>query len=113
MAESDSDVVVVMSAMPGSAAALIARTLVDEQLCACINVIEGVRSYYFWRGNVDDQEERLAIMKTTRGKVDALLKRLPELHPYEMPEAVVLPVVGGLAPYLAWVAAEVTQPRAE
>lgn len=108
MAESDSEVVVVMSALPtGDAAAYIARTLVDERLCACVSIIGNVRSYFNWDGGPADDAEQLAIIKTTRGKVDALLARLPELHPNEVPEALVLPIVKGLPAYLAWVAAEV------
>ena len=104
---------VVLSTMPPDEGPRIARILVDERLCACVNLVGGVHSFFNWKGEIEDAAEQLAIMKTTRGKVDALLARLPELHPYDVPEALVIPVAGGLAPFLAWVAAEVNAPRDE
>ena len=91
----------------------LARTLVDEQLCACVNLTAGVQSFFYWEGSITEQAEQLAILKTTRAKVDALLARLAELHPYDVPEALVLPIAQGLPAYLAWVTAEVSVPREE
>lgn len=105
MADTEDVVVVLSTFPPNDSAAQIARTLVSEKLCACVNLLPGVRSLFEWDDVIEDQEEQLAIIKTTRARVPALLARLPELHPYEVPEALVLPVSGGLAPYLAWVAA--------
>lgn len=114
MAEPASDVVVVLSTFPaGEAAAHVARALVDERLCACVNLLGGVRSFFQWEGAIDEQTEQLAICKTTRERADALLARLAELHPYQVPEALVVPVASGLPSYLAWVAAEVRAARAE
>jgi periplasmic divalent cation tolerance protein len=105
MAESDADVVVVLSTVPASdSAEKIARALVAEQLAACVNLITGVRSFYEWDGSIADQEEYLAVIKTTRARVPAILKRLPEIHPYDLPEALVVPVTDGHPPYLAWIA---------
>jgi periplasmic divalent cation tolerance protein len=84
-------------------AAEIARVLVDEQLAACVNLVPAVRSIYRWQGAVQDDAETLAIIKTTRGAADALAARLVELHPYDVPELIVLSLAGGHAPYLAWV----------
>lgn len=104
MSEPDS-IVVVLSTLPDDdRAAAIARALVDDGVAACVNLVPGVRSIYRWEGTVADDREQLAIIKTTRERVDALIARLRALHPYEVPEAVVVPVVGGHAPYLAWVA---------
>jgi len=101
-------VVVVLSTFPSSEkAAEIARQLVDERLCACVNLVPAVRSIYRWQGEVHDDAEVLAIVKTTTERVEALRERLIALHPYELPEAIVLPVAGGHAPYLAWVTGEV------
>jgi len=112
MTESPNDVVVVMSTVPdNSGAAKLARILVDERLCACVNVIGNVQSYFNYDGGAADEAEQLAIIKTTRGKVDALLARITELHPYEVPEALVLPITTGLPGYLAWVVCEVSAPR--
>ena len=102
-------VVVVLSTFPSSEkAAEIARQLVDERLCACVNLIPAVRSIYRWQGAVHDDAEVLAIVKTTAERVEALRERLIALHPYELPEAIVLPVAGGHAPYLTWVTGEIS-----
>ena len=92
--------------MPSAAVARkIARALVTERLCACVNVVPGVRSVYRWKGRVCDDREWLLVIKLPKSKLKALGKRLVELHPYELPELVALPVVGGHAPYLKWVTA--------
>jgi periplasmic divalent cation tolerance protein len=87
-------------------AARIARALVDERLAACANLVPSVRSIYRWQGAVEDAREVLLVIKTRADRVDALAERLRALHPYDVPELVVLPVAGGLAPYLDWVRAE-------
>src|SRR4029077_2592263 len=111
MGEPASDVVVVLSTFPvGDRAAHLARTLVDERLCACVNLVGGVQSFYHWEGAIEEQHEQLAIVKTTRGKAAALIARRGELHPYDVPEALVLPVVTGLPAYLAWVVGETSAP---
>jgi periplasmic divalent cation tolerance protein len=98
-------VVVVLSTFPSSEkAAEIARVLVDERLCACVNLVPAVRSIYRWQGAICDEHEVLAIVKTTDERVAMLQARLVALHPYDVPEALVVPTIGGHAPYLAWVA---------
>ena len=97
---------VVFSTFPNpEVAAEVARTLVTEQLCACANLVPAVRSIYAWQGQLCDETETLAILKTTTQRLDALTRRLTELHPYDLPEAIAVPVMGGHAPYLAWVGA--------
>jgi periplasmic divalent cation tolerance protein len=100
-------VVVLVTAPSADAAAGMARTLVEEGLCACGNVIPGIRSIYRWEGKVQDEAEVLLVIKTERRAVPDLKLRLLELHPYQVPELLVLPVEDGLAPYLEWVAASV------
>ncbi len=101
-------VVVVFSTFPGpDQAAEVARALVSEQLAACVNLVPAVRSIYRWQGELQDEAETLAVVKTPAERLDALTARLIALHPYEVPEVVALPVSGGSAPYLAWVGAEV------
>jgi periplasmic divalent cation tolerance protein len=101
-----SDVVVVLSTVPDDASAeTIARTLVDEQLAACVNVLPPMISIYRWKGAVERDTERQLVMKTTRASLDALQKRLAELHSYELPEFIVLHADGGSDRYLAWVGA--------
>lgn len=100
-------VLVVLSTFPTpDKAAEIARILVEERLCACVNLVPQVRSIYRWQGAVSDETETLAIIKTTHERYDALAARLIALHPYEVPEMIAVPLVGGHAPYLAWVVNE-------
>ena len=103
MAESDSVIVLLTTVPPDERGPAIARALVEERLAACVNLVPGVRSIYRWDGAVADDREQLAVIKTRRDRVDALVARLVALHPYEVPEAVVVPVDGGHPPYLAWV----------
>jgi periplasmic divalent cation tolerance protein len=81
----------------------VARTLVGEGLVACVNIVPGVRSIYAWKGEISDDAEVLCVLKTRSDRLEALRARLVALHPYEVPELVVLEVTGGHEPYLAWV----------
>jgi periplasmic divalent cation tolerance protein len=98
-----SERVVVLSCV-GSAedAARIARALVERRLAACVNVVPGVRSFYRWKGAVEEDEERLLVIKTRRDRFEPLREALLALHPYELPEAILLPIEAGHDPYLAW-----------
>jgi periplasmic divalent cation tolerance protein len=84
----------------------LARALVDERLAACVTVLPGARSTYRWEGHVEEADELVCLIKTSADRVDALRARLPALHPYAVPELVVIEITGGLPAYLAWVAAE-------
>ncbi len=86
----------------------LARALVERRLAACVNVVPGVVSVYRWREQVERDEERLLVIKTRASRFEALKAGILELHPYELPEVVALPVAAGHAPYLAWLAAGVT-----
>jgi periplasmic divalent cation tolerance protein len=101
-------VILALSSCPDEAsAAHIAKALVEAGLATCINRIQGVRSTYFWDGHLNDDAEILLMMKTTTGRLAALEARLKALHPYELPELIALPIVGGSAGYLDWVRAGV------
>ena len=80
----------------------LARQLVQDGLCACVNVLPGVRSHFRWQGAVDRADELLLVIKTTRAAVSALQDRILALHPYESPEVVELPITGGSPLYLRW-----------
>ena len=102
------DALVVLVTTPSpERAAEIARALVEERLAACGSVVPAVRSIYRWEGKVQDDAEALLVLKTERRLVEALKERLPVLHPYQVPELLVLPVEDGLGAYLDWVAASV------
>jgi periplasmic divalent cation tolerance protein len=98
-----SEACVAFSTFPSAEkAAEVARTLVEERLCACVNLTPPVRSIYAWKGAIEDDTETLAVIKTSADRFEALAKRIAELHPYEVPEVIALPIVEGHAPYLAW-----------
>jgi periplasmic divalent cation tolerance protein len=80
----------------------IARALVEGGLAACVNVVPEVTSIYRWKGSVEREEERLLVIKTTRDRFEALRLALVQLHPYEVPELIALPIQAGHEPYLAW-----------
>ena len=101
------DALVVLVTTPSpERAAEIARALVEERLAACGNVVPGLRSIYRWEGEVHDDAEALLVLKTTRGRLEALRERVLALHPYEVPEVIALPIEAGNARYLEWIAAE-------
>lgn len=81
----------------------VGRTLVEERLAACVNVIPGVKSIYRWEGKICRDPEVLLVINTRRLRLPTLIRRVTALHPYSVPEVVALPLVGGLAPYLSWV----------
>ena len=98
------DVVIVLSTVPDDENGdRLARALVDERLAACVSLHGPMVSTYRWKGTIERDTERQLIVKTTRDRVPALEARLKELHAYELPEFVVLPVEGGSEAYLAWI----------
>ena len=98
------DIVIVLSTAPDDdRAEQWARQLVDERLAACVNVHAPMVSVYRWQGRVERDSERQIVIKTTRDRLAALEARINELHSYELPEFVVVPVDQGSAAYLAWV----------
>ncbi len=88
----------------------IGRRLVEERLAACAQVVGPVASVYWWQGEVETAGEWYCHLKTTASRVDALMDRLRQLHPYETPEIVALPVTEGDPAYLRWIAASVERP---
>jgi periplasmic divalent cation tolerance protein len=88
------------------AAETLARSLVEERLAACVNIVDRVQSIYRWKGAVESEKEVLLIIKTVARRVTELEARLHELHPYEVPEFVVLQPESLSEPYLAWLLEE-------
>ena len=96
-------VVIVLTTFPADGDVdTFARTLVEEGLAACINILPPMTSIYRWKGAIETAGERQLILKTAAATVDRLQSRLKELHPYDVPEVLVLPVIDGSPGYLSW-----------
>jgi periplasmic divalent cation tolerance protein len=85
----------------------LARVLLDQHLIACANIVPHVRSFFRWEGQVECAEESLLVIKTTSEALPSLTETVKREHSYEVPEIVALPVAGGSAEYLSWIATEV------
>lgn len=83
----------------------LAHTLLERRLIACANLVPGVESHYRWEGKLESSAEVLLLMKTERDKEEELFQVLSEIHSYQVPEGLSLPIHGGLEPYLQWVKA--------
>lgn len=102
-APADSAIAIVLTTLGADADAdVIARTLVEEGLAACVNVLPPMTSFYRWKGAIEMEREQQLVIKTTPHHAAALGTRLRELHPYELPEFVALGATGSAA-YAAWV----------
>jgi len=101
------DKIVVLSSC-GSAedAARIARALVEKKLAACVNVMPAVRSFYRWKGAIEDEQESLLVIKSSRALFDQLRAEIEKLHSYEVPEIIAVPIVDGSEGYLEWLERE-------
>jgi len=97
-------VVVLVTAASADGATQIGRALVDERLAACANVVGPIRSIYRWQGAVEEGSEHLILVKARATDVDRIAARVRELHAYEVPEIIALPIRGGSPAYLAWLA---------
>jgi len=98
-------VVVLVTCGSAKEARRIARAVIEERLAACVNIIGArVESIYRWKGRVESAKEFLLVMKTLRGRLPLLQRKIMELHSYDVPEIIALPIVAGSREYLAWLA---------
>ena len=104
MSSSEQGVVLVLTTIAAEAdGSALARTLVDERLAACVNLLPAMTSVYRWKGQVEQDREQQVVIKTTHDRLGALETRLRELHSYELPEFLVIAADEGSAAYLSWV----------
>ena len=104
-------VVVVLVTCPSrEVAERIAKALLEARLATCVNITPELKSIFWWKGEVEEASEVLMFIKTKAELLDELIARVRELHPYEVPEVIALPVAAGLSDYLAWVEEETKRP---
>ena len=99
------DIVIAYSTVPPQETVRISQALLERHLVACVSIVP-VRSVYWWKGKICDDCEDLLIMKTRSARVEELVAAMRSIHPYEVPEIVVLPVMAGNPSYLDWVRGE-------
>ncbi len=102
---------VVLVTCPAEAAEKVARAVLDGRAAACVNILPGVRSLYWWKGKVEDANECLLLIKTRTSLLGRLERVVRGAHPYEVPEILPLPVTRGYRPYLDWIEESVTTRR--
>ena len=81
----------------------IGDILIEEKLAACVNITSEIKSIYLWKGDIEHDSEHLLIVKTRKDKFECLENRIKEIHPYEVPEIVAVPVISGSKDYLSWI----------
>jgi len=103
------DAILIITNLPDQASAeALAQRLVQERLAACVNMLPACTSVYHWQGKVETAQEIPVLIKSTRQHYEAIEQTIQAVHPYELPEIIIVPLAGGLPAYLDWVAAETT-----
>lgn len=95
-------IVVFVTAKDKQEAQKIARRLVEDKLIACANIVDGVKSVFWWQGKTDEADETLLIMKSEKRLFKKIAAAVKALHSYDLPEVIALPIIEGSADYLKW-----------
>jgi periplasmic divalent cation tolerance protein len=96
-------IVVLSTCASAEEAEKLARSLVEQHLAACVNVVSGIQSYYRWQGKIEQAGEFLLLIKSSRARFAELCAALERAHSYEVPEVIALPIVDGAPNYLNWI----------
>jgi len=107
--EEFSDIVVFITTANAEEAQRIADVLLNERKAACVNIVPGVSSFFWWQGKVDSAQESLLIVKTKASVLNQIVNLVKEHHSYDVPEIIALPIIGGNRDYLEWLGKEVKQ----
>jgi periplasmic divalent cation tolerance protein len=102
VAKHEQFVVILVTAADESQALEIARALVERRLAACVNLVGGVRSIFRWNDAIEEAREHLLIIKSRKSLVDSVIEAVRELHSYQTPEVIALPILAGSKPYMLW-----------
>jgi periplasmic divalent cation tolerance protein len=103
-------VLILCSCGDPDAARRLANALVEQRLAACVSILPAIESVYHWREKIESANEALLIIKTTSARFPALREKILELHSYDTPEIIALPIVAGLEKYLRWLGEQVSSP---
>lgn len=105
---SNSKIIIVFVTVPGlREGTRISRAILTSRLAACVNVIPAIQSIYKWDGKIVQEKEAMLVLKTTRPQYQKLERKIKELHPYEVPEIIAIPLICGSSQYVEWVTREV------
>ncbi|RPI71056.1 MAG: divalent-cation tolerance protein CutA [Geobacteraceae bacterium] len=108
MAKNKVEILMVFVTVPGlKDGSRISKGVLNSRLAACVTIIPGVRSMYWWEGKIARANEAMLVVKTTRNQYRRLERKIMELHPYEVPEIIAIPLVAGSPQYIEWVKREV------
>jgi len=102
MEQSPAHVVVLITASSSHEARTIGKTLVERRLAACVNIAQGVRSIFRWKGEIEDQEEALMVVKSRADLLPSIIEAVRQVHSYTVPEVIAIPILAGSTDYLAW-----------
>lgn len=98
--------VVFITSPKGKEASQLARMLVESRLCACVNIVKSIESFFWWQSKIDKAAEALLIIKTKRSLLNRLIKAVKVQHSYSVCEVIALPIIAGNKAYLDWIGAE-------
>ncbi|MHA2602112.1 MAG: divalent-cation tolerance protein CutA [Candidatus Thorarchaeota archaeon SMTZ1-83] len=99
--------ILAITTCPPKEAESLARKLVETKACACVNIVEKVRSIYWWKDKLEDEQESILLVKTEKGNRERIWKVMEKNHSYDVPEFIVMPIVNGSPDYLRWISGSI------